>query len=216
MKRKREEIRQIAQRALPSSFVFRRVIPGGGNSSTENEFRNPSKSSISLSEFLSRKVDKPNEKAVQEKQCCFTSVTSRISSKNQRSQNEEPETSLAVHGSVFENFKNTVKDKDQTERNGEDEVPDMECPALSVRKDNNPFAGQPTRSSYLVVLGDDPKPKQMRSSFPSKRPDRIFNHYANGNGWWDFNMEGVDQEEVGCNEAWESKGATTLGGLEWH
>ncbi|KAG9439023.1 hypothetical protein H6P81_019188 [Aristolochia fimbriata] len=52
-----------------------------------------------------------------------------------------------------------------------------------------PNRGQPTRSRYSVVLGDDPKPKQMRSSFPSKRPDRIFNHYANGSGWWDFNME---------------------------
>lgn len=29
-------------------------------------------------------------------------------------------------------------------------------------------------------------------------------------------MEGVDSEEVGCNEAWEGVGSTTLGGLDWH
>lgn len=39
---------------------------------------------------------------------------------------------------------------------------------------------------------------------------------ANGGGWWDCNMEGVDNEEVGCNEVWEGMGSTTLGGLEWH
>lgn len=38
----------------------------------------------------------------------------------------------------------------------------------------------------------------------------------NGAGWWDDNMEGVDNEEVGCNEAWEGVGCTTLGGIEWH
>lgn len=39
---------------------------------------------------------------------------------------------------------------------------------------------------------------------------------ANGSGWWDCNMEGIDSEEVGCNEVWEGMGSTTLGGLEWH
>lgn len=39
---------------------------------------------------------------------------------------------------------------------------------------------------------------------------------ANGSGWWDCNMEGVDGDEVGCNQAWEGVGSTTLGGLEWH
>lgn len=39
---------------------------------------------------------------------------------------------------------------------------------------------------------------------------------ANGSGWWDSNMEGVDNDEVGCHEMWEGVGSTTLGGLEWN
>lgn len=39
---------------------------------------------------------------------------------------------------------------------------------------------------------------------------------ANGCGWWEGDKEGVDSEEVGCNEVWEGMGSTTLGGLEWH
>ncbi|XP_059652835.1 uncharacterized protein LOC132299928 [Cornus florida] len=90
------------------------------------------------------------------------------------------------------------------------------------RKIKNPFEGgvkkQYTRKP-LVVLGDDPKPKPIRKkeSFTSnKKPRILYNHYANGSGWWDCNMEGVDNEEVGCNEVWEGIGTTALGGLEWH
>lgn len=39
---------------------------------------------------------------------------------------------------------------------------------------------------------------------------------ANGSGLWGCDREGVDTEEVGCNETWEGMGSTTLGGLEWH
>lgn len=39
---------------------------------------------------------------------------------------------------------------------------------------------------------------------------------TNGGGWWNDNMEGVDNEEVGCTESWEGVGCTTLGGIEWH
>ena len=38
----------------------------------------------------------------------------------------------------------------------------------------------------------------------------------NGCGWWDCNMEGIDNEEVGVNEVWEGVGSTTLGGIEGH
>ncbi|XXG59419.1 hypothetical protein AAC387_Pa04g1510 [Persea americana] len=34
---------------------------------------------------------------------------------------------------------------------------------------------------------------------------------ANGSGWWDCDMEGVDSEEVGCVNTWEMA-STTLGG----
>lgn len=38
----------------------------------------------------------------------------------------------------------------------------------------------------------------------------------NGSGFWDSNMLGIDNEEVGFSEVWEGVGSTTLGGIEWH
>ena len=40
---------------------------------------------------------------------------------------------------------------------------------------------------------------------------------ANGRGWWESGMEGIDDEEVGLTEAWEGVGSTTMGGvIDWH
>lgn len=40
---------------------------------------------------------------------------------------------------------------------------------------------------------------------------------ANGRGWWESNMEGIDDEEVGVSEVWEGVGSTTMGGIiNWH
>jgi hypothetical protein len=40
---------------------------------------------------------------------------------------------------------------------------------------------------------------------------------ANGHGWWDDDMEGVDNEALGVSEVWEGVGSTTLGGIvDWH
>ncbi|CAN1144523.1 hypothetical protein LINPERHAP2_LOCUS14155 [Linum perenne] len=59
------------------------------------------------------------------------------------------------------------------------------------------------------------KPDQETLSSKKKRR-KLYNHYANGNGWWDCDMEGVDSDEVGIGEVWEGVGSTTLGGIEWH
>ncbi|ONK57351.1 uncharacterized protein A4U43_C10F19200 [Asparagus officinalis] len=79
---------------------------------------------------------------------------------------------------------------------------------------------KPQEKKYLVVLGDDPKPKPKPRTrakrLPHERPKPFYNHYENGRGWWDEDREGVDSEEVGCNDVWEGMGSTTLGGLEWH
>ncbi|CAA3011697.1 uncharacterized protein LOC111381114 [Olea europaea var. sylvestris] len=78
---------------------------------------------------------------------------------------------------------------------------------------------EPSARKRIAVLGDDSKPSQRgkRKTFSRKEEHRpLFNHYANGGGWWDSNMEGVDNEEVGCNEVWEGMGSITLGGLEWN
>ena len=39
----------------------------------------------------------------------------------------------------------------------------------------------------------------------------------NGSGWWDSDMEGVDDGEMGFSEAWEGVGSSSLGGIiDWH
>ncbi|KAM3289281.1 hypothetical protein P3S67_017568 [Capsicum chacoense] len=71
----------------------------------------------------------------------------------------------------------------------------------------------------LAVLGEGSaaKPRRkVRMLDNIEKPNTLFNQCANGGGWWDCNMEGVDNEEVGCNEVWEGMGSTTIGGLEWH
>lgn len=46
---------------------------------------------------------------------------------------------------------------------------------------------------------------------------QFFGADANGHGWWDYDMEGVDNEQLGSNEVWEGVGSTTLGGIiDWH
>lgn len=53
---------------------------------------------------------------------------------------------------------------------------------------------------------------------------RYVNHFggslftdANGCGWWDCDMEGIDNEEVGFSEVWEGVGSTTFGEVgDWH
>ncbi|CAL8076559.1 unnamed protein product [Prunus armeniaca] len=76
----------------------------------------------------------------------------------------------------------------------------------------------------FTVPGGDPKPKPQayqkrrrnESSVSKEKAGPVYNHYANGCGWWDCDREGIDNEEVGLNEVWEGVGSTTLGGIEWH
>ncbi|KAJ6705014.1 RNA-BINDING PROTEIN [Salix purpurea] len=70
-----------------------------------------------------------------------------------------------------------------------------------------------------LVLGVHPSPSQKgrkENSIGNKKRRPLYNHYANGSGWWDCDMEGVDSEEVGYGEIWEGIGSTTFGGIEWH
>ncbi|CAA6662506.1 unnamed protein product [Spirodela intermedia] len=60
------------------------------------------------------------------------------------------------------------------------------------------------------------KQGEVNLSFKERRPRPQFDHYSSGCGWWDCDREGVNSEEVGCKEVWEGTGSTTLGGLEWH
>ncbi|KAM3337571.1 hypothetical protein P3S68_031896 [Capsicum galapagoense] len=73
-------------------------------------------------------------------------------------------------------------------------------------------SGTQSARKVLAVLGKGSaaKPRRkVRMLDNIEKPNTLFNHCK-------CNMEGVDNEEVGCNEVWEGMGSTTLGGLEWH
>ncbi|GKB09729.1 hypothetical protein Tco_0838041 [Tanacetum coccineum] len=79
--------------------------------------------------------------------------------------------------------------------------------------------GKAPAPKRLVVLGDDPKPRKTNYNRPfirKEKPLPLYNHYAGGSGWWDSDMEGIDNEAVGSNEVWEGVGSATMGGLDWH
>ncbi|KFK36259.1 hypothetical protein AALP_AA4G098900 [Arabis alpina] len=95
------------------------------------------------------------------------------------------------------------------------------------KKRKDPFQGMENTSRIrkpVIVFGDDSKvskPMQRKregeSSNSSKKQRPTYNHYANGSGWWDCDMEGVDSEEVGHSEVWEGVGSTTYGDIvDWH
>ncbi|KAK1315222.1 hypothetical protein QJS10_CPA06g00026 [Acorus calamus] len=132
-----------------------------------------------------------------------------------------------LDGAVFRQFKTLVNDQSCIGSDGGDDVgePEIEVGGEDSRKRKRPcdiFADgheRPADKKYVVVLGDDPKPKQKKRDsnvMNDKKQRTFYNHYENGSGWWDEEREGVDNEEVGCNDVWEGMGSTTLGGLEWH
>ncbi|KAJ9182411.1 hypothetical protein P3X46_006409 [Hevea brasiliensis] len=88
-----------------------------------------------------------------------------------------------------------------------------------TRKRRNPFEDGDEKHAirkHSLVLGGDSEPKQrtrLKKFISNKKPRPFYNHYANGCGWWDCDMEGVDTEEVGTGEIWEGVGSTTFGGI---
>ncbi|CAB78411.1 hypothetical protein [Arabidopsis thaliana] len=95
------------------------------------------------------------------------------------------------------------------------------------KKRKDPFEGMESMSrtgKSVMVFGDNSKvskpmqrERERRSNNNSKKQRPIYNHYANGSGWWDCDMEGVDSEEVGHREVWEGVGSTTFGDIvDWH
>ncbi|GJX34823.1 hypothetical protein Tco_0246380 [Tanacetum coccineum] len=81
------------------------------------------------------------------------------------------------------------------------------------------FYGKRPAPKHLVVLGDDLKLRQTNYNRPlirKEKPLPLYNHYAGGSGWWDNDMEGIDNEAEGSSEVWEGMRSATICGLDWH
>ncbi|KAG2726579.1 hypothetical protein I3760_01G119100 [Carya illinoinensis] len=226
-------IRALGQRSIASSFLARSSgLYSGSTDSKEDNRDEASKKSrrTSLVDFLDRKLHTTSAlpRTVQGKSRPFSSPLGPRESSGSidghfgAKKDGEAKSNCVIDKVLFEQFKHNGEDKGDREGScsdmgccNTDEVPQS-------RKRRNPFQGgheKHTAQKHLLALGDDPEPKRKAEEerFISNKKSRpLYNHYANGCGWWDCNMEGVDNEEVGFNEVWEGVGSTTLGGIEWH
>ncbi|XP_012092642.1 uncharacterized protein LOC105650363 isoform X2 [Jatropha curcas] len=235
MKSKHNQIRVFGQRSIPSSFIF-----GSSNSAKDSKDDLQKKglnknSSISLSDFLDEKLQTNSvlPKIVKGKSRPFKSpvgpkddggsIDHWIAIKK-----KEKETNSVVDQVIFEQFKHTSADK----VDGIGSCADGRGAADGAIGTSSALLG--IGSSHVLEIGtsnsnneqetrkrrnpfEEPKQKVRSKRFLSNKKARpLYNHYANGCGWWDCGMEGVDSEEVGFGEIWEGVGSTTFGGIEWH
>ncbi|OMO93075.1 hypothetical protein CCACVL1_06641 [Corchorus capsularis] len=209
------------------------------NHSKEELGDKDSKKLTSLSDFLNRKLPRSSDipKTVQEKSKPFSSLLrpkdgETVDKQDERKKEEETMKNDVLDKVVLEQFKQDNAEKADfiTPSGGAAEVEEevVEIPdtneVQNSRKRQNPFQvadeERRTRKPFLV-LGDDPERSKRRGkrecSISKEKPKPHYNHYANGSGWWDCDMEGVDSEEVGLGEIWEGVGSTTFGGIvDWH
>ncbi|XP_038722816.1 uncharacterized protein LOC120014813 isoform X2 [Tripterygium wilfordii] len=230
MDSKRTPIRVIGQRSLASSFLFcsPNLVAESKEDVNGEKILKPD-SSLSLSDFLDRKLhgNSALPKVVKGKPKPFSSpVVCRDDGESSDRQigvkkELEGDKKCLIDKLVFEQFKHAGAEK------GDDCDGDN---AQESRKRSNPF--EDDKQSILkdvIILGDDRQlrqkgerrrvtssKKQIPLDNQSCKRRTLYNHYANGAGFWDCGMEGVDSEEVGFNEIWEGVGSTTLGALEWH
>ncbi|XP_058742169.1 uncharacterized protein LOC131614621 [Vicia villosa] len=224
-------IRVFGQRSITSTF---RSLPPNpshdSDASSRNQASRKSESArLSLSHFLDRKLHHSSTATptVPGKLTPFQSPLGlRIPSSEQvgsvKQTEEEGKCATADEKLLLGMFKQEGKcdfgiplDVDELENSVADN-------GQGSRKRKNPFEGGnegQTVRKHVVVLGGESrlKPKkQMRNDIDGKK-QKPYNHYANGCGWWDYDMEGVDNEALGVTEVWEGVGSTTLGGIaDWH
>ncbi|XP_061337493.1 uncharacterized protein LOC133284491 [Gastrolobium bilobum] len=232
-KSKPTSIRVFGQRTIASSFGS---LPCNPSNDSEGSVRNQaSKKSqskhVSLSHFLDRRLPKPSllPQTVPGTSTPFLSPLSLRVPKGEEGgavkQVEEERKDVGDEKVIFERFKHTEDEKeDFVSPFGVDELENSVADDIQEsKKRKNPFqAGNENQTvrEHVVVLGGESKLKpkgQIENNSSNKKPRPLYNHYANGRGWWDYDMEGVDNEELGFNEVWEGVGSTSLGGIvDWH
>ncbi|KAH9318683.1 hypothetical protein KI387_020452, partial [Taxus chinensis] len=178
-----------------------------------------SSSPVSLLEFLDKKLDKRSQKTLEGKSCDDVSAIPRVLGRG--TSHGQTNTSTGIALSMFQQLNHSSKHPQQEVTKAQDEgatsVHDPTGKRTSLKRKNfsSPDDFRESFSGRLLVLGDDPKPKKklhVPKGF-NERPHTIFNHYADGGGWWDTDMVGLDSDEVGTTEIWEGMGSTTIGGL---
>lgn len=228
-------IRVRGQRLIPLTFIQRTSTDDDQSSDRRGKLEDgrPSKKrpKISLSDFLDRKLQKTSDpsKLVQGKERPFLTPGTTVDANQNADQKTELNGILDV---VLKQLKPNKENEEPVSFNPEESqtqsstitqlTEDSQIQDLTEsKKAFGGFHGKLPAPKGLVVLGGGPNPnpkqtKYQKSFVRNKKPLPLYNHYAGGSGWWDSDMEGIDNEAVGFNEVWEGVGSTTLGGLDWH
>ncbi|KAK9088094.1 hypothetical protein Syun_030488 [Stephania yunnanensis] len=241
MKEKEEcaaSTRAVGQRSLffnPNRFATRNESRDSLQNKIKTSNTTPTPC-ISLSDFLNRKLHQTTpSKTVQSKLKPFGSSSS-LDTDTRRPVGVKKRDSRQIEEKVFEMFKcprrltlldfgKHVCDAGLSSRKeGAQEISNQRHHHHLRRRTthyssnvSSPGERKPT-PPYVLSLGDDGKCNQNSREVcfsEGNKPKPVFDHYANGGGWWDCDMEGLDSGVV-CNEVWEGMGSTTLGGLDWH
>ncbi|GFP98319.1 hypothetical protein PHJA_001975800 [Phtheirospermum japonicum] len=230
MNSKNSQLRPFGQRSITSTLLFRAASNRDCERDVETKVSSGKGSRASLSDFLNRKLHRSSvlPTSVQEKELPFSSPNTAEQSErgangeSVKKEGREAETKFSIDG-AFNMFKNIERDKTDSKNSLSANETDIfyvdDIQQKRKRKNlNEGHDNKPTAQKRLVVLGEDSKPVQRSRTkkIAKEEPIPLFNHYKNGSGWWNDSMEGVDNEEVGCNDVWEGVGCTTLGGIEWH
>ncbi|KAG6423026.1 hypothetical protein SASPL_113409 [Salvia splendens] len=221
-------LRPFGQRSITSTPLFRASNRSNGCDQNAGIKAPTAKASrISLSDFLNRKLHRSSvlPTSVGGTEIPSSSPSRDVKGEREKSEGREGKGKSPIKGALDINILKNIKNESSNEfrntcsTNGieiidvDDIEPTRKRKCLFEDHDN-----KLTGRKRVVVLGDDSKPRRSspRKVFTSGESKPFFNHYDNGGGWWDENMAGVDNEEVGCNDVWEGVGCTTLGGIEWH
>ncbi|CAI9117800.1 OLC1v1019285C1 [Oldenlandia corymbosa var. corymbosa] len=227
MKSKQSSIRPVGQRSIQSTFIRSATRPGTGICEKDVVFKagNEKGSRVSFSEFLSRKLHRnsvlPGFAKGKEEPSISPVGCKNLSSLNAekgKKEAEEDERDFAID-IVLQQFKHTKTEKESARPVGDNEHRNATADAIDESRKRKRADQVEYSKKVLAVLGDDSgvKRERMKKNLAiNETPKVLYNHYANGGGWWDCNMEGVDNEEVGCSEVWEGVGTATLGGLDWN
>ncbi|KAJ3682367.1 hypothetical protein LUZ60_014940 [Juncus effusus] len=182
----------------------------------------------SVSQASNKDSVKVTTKTIKEKKSSFSSIGATF--KNTSIEKEKDKDKNILSEAIFKQFNSSAlkqdnisgKEKAEDRDNSESETIESEV-CFESRKRKNPFGDDSKNPApKILVLGDDPKPrskgpkpkKRVTASKVDKTGKPIYNHYANGRGWWDGDREGVDNEEVGwTEEMWEGMGSSVLGNL---
>ncbi|KAL5195636.1 hypothetical protein HKD37_20G057447 [Glycine soja] len=219
-------IRVFGQRTIASTFrnLSPRYPPSERNERNQ-ALRKSETAHPSLSHFLNLKLQKSPQTVPGKSTPFLSPLGLRRGEEGEAVKEVEKEKNGGSDDKViFESFKHTEEDKGdfidqidvgELEKSVADDI-------KSQRKGKFRADESQTARNNVVVLGGasklKPKKGQIGNDTSNKKPRPHYNHYANGPGWWDYDMEGVDSEELGfSDEVWEGVGSTTLGGvIDWH